>query len=119
MFYVIFFSSGFSNETDSNFIKLECKNYQYPSELPFFDCEDIKTRLQNLNTTKSPGPDVIHPRIVAEAANQVAYPLKFESSPNTKQLPTEWKYANVTPLHIKGSRMDIGNYRQGQGHRSG
>jgi len=48
-----------------------------------------------------------------EAASQIAYPLKllFEISFNTKQLSAEWKYANITPLHKKGSRMDIGNYR--------
>ena len=84
----------FNKDTDSNFIRLGSKNSQYLSELPLFDCDDIKIRLQKLNTTKSPGPDGIHPRILVEAANQIAYPLKllFECSFNTSQLPGEWKY---------------------------
>ena len=108
-----FFSNVFNKDTDSNFIILGSKKSQYPSELPLFDCDDIKIRLQKLNTNKSPGPDGIHPRILVEAANQIAYPLKllFECSFITSHLPAEWKYANITPLHKKGSRMDIGNYR--------
>ena len=57
--------------------------------------------------------DVIHPRILYETADQIAYPLKmlFESSFRNKCLPSEWKYANITPLNKKDSRSDPGNYR--------
>jgi len=56
---------------------------------------------------------MIHPRILYETADQIAYPLKmlFESSFRNKCLPSEWKYANITPLYKKGSRSDPGNYR--------
>jgi len=35
----------------------------------------------------------------------------FESSFNAKELPSEWKYANITPLYKKGPRTEVGNYR--------
>ena len=34
-----------------------------------------------------------------------------ESSFNAKELPLEWKYANITPLHKKGPLTEVGNYR--------
>jgi len=68
-----------------------------------------KNRLQKLNVNKSPGPDGIHSRILLETANEIAYPLKlmFENSFNAKELPSEWKCANITPLHKKalGQRL--------------
>jgi len=108
-----FFSSVFNHEKDESFAKLESKNCTYTSELPVFSIDDIKNRLQKLNVNKSPGPDGIHSRILLETANEIAYPLKlmFESSFNAKELPSEWKYANITPLHKKGPRTEVGNYR--------
>jgi len=35
----------------------------------------------------------------------------FESSFNAKELPLEWKYANIIPLHKNGPRTEVGNYR--------
>jgi len=75
--------------------------------------DDIINRLKKIKINKSPGPDIIHPRILYETADQIAYPLKmlFKSSFRNKCLPSEWKYANITPLYKKGSRSDPGNYR--------
>ena len=49
----------------------------------------------------------IHPKILAETANELAYPLKliFDCSFNTKQLPLEWKYANITPLYKQEAQL--------------
>ena len=47
------------------------------SEIPEFNEDDIFNRLQKLNVCKSPGPDMIHPRILHEIAQQIAYPLKL------------------------------------------
>jgi len=75
--------------------------------------DDIINRLKKIKINKSPGPDTIHPRILYETADQIAYPLKmlFESSFRNKCLPSEWKYTNITPLYKKDSRSDPGNYR--------
>jgi len=37
--------------------------------------------------------------------------MLFESYFRNKCLPSEWKYANITPLYKKGSRSDPENYR--------
>jgi len=62
----------------------------------------LSTGLKKLNVNKSPtGLDMIHPRILYETAEQIAYPLKliFESSFYNKCIPSEWKYANITPIY--------------------
>jgi len=106
-----FFSSVFCTENGSVFPVLSNKNYDVASEAPSFDM-DIINRLKKL-INKSLRPDMIHPRIFYETADQIAYPLKmlFESSFRNKCLPSEWKYANITPLYKKGSRSDPWNYR--------
>ena len=49
----------------------------FASEPPNFDLDDIINRLKKLNVNKSPGPNLIHPRILYETAYQIAYPLKL------------------------------------------
>ena len=70
----------------------------YVSNCPRFEIED-RDRLKKLDVTKSPGPEGIHPKILHEIADQLAYPLQlmFDCSFNNKQLPVEWKFANLTP----------------------
>ena len=41
------------------------------------DTEDIVERLGNLNVFKSPGPDMLHPRVLREVRNEIAVPLKL------------------------------------------
>jgi len=46
-------------------------------------------KLNQLNCTKSPGPNAIHPRILYELREYIVYPLKliFEESYKQKELP--------------------------------
>jgi len=97
-----FFSSVFSEEKYNDFTHLEINKCTYVSEVPLFQVDDITSRLLKLNANKSAGPDGIHPKILCETSNQIAYPLKllFETSFNTKELHLhEWTFANITPLH--------------------
>ena len=41
-----------------------------------FDCVDIANRLEKLNVNKSEGPDGIHPRVLCENSEVLAYPFK-------------------------------------------
>ena len=86
-----FFSSMFNKEKELYSNYLENKNCIHASECPVFEIDYIKSRLQELNVTKSSGPDGIQPRILYETANQIAYPLQlmFQSSFNNKQLPID------------------------------
>ena len=58
---------------------------------------------------KSPGPDGIHPRVLKECAAVLAKPLT--SSLEEGQLPRAWKEANVSPIHKKGTKSSVDNYR--------
>ena len=107
-----YFSSVFTRENDDDFEKLECKQ---ANEMPdiVFTVENIKLKLQNLNVNKSSGPDNIHPKILKEANDVLALPLKilFETSFNQKMLPQDWRSANISAILKKGSKLDVSNYR--------
>ena len=40
--------------------------------------EQIEAKLKSLNIDKSPGPDLLHPRILYEVRQEIAEPLKKE-----------------------------------------
>ena len=48
-----------------------------------------------------------------EVTEQVSEMLTdiFNSSLESRQVPEDWRVANVTPLFKKGSREELGNYR--------
>jgi len=64
------------------------------------------------HANKSPGPDLIHPRILYELRNEIGYPLMriFNCSLDTKVLPTEWKTANVSAIFKKGKKCEVNDY---------
>ena len=74
--------------------------------------EDICTRLAKLKIDKSPGPDQLHPRILYEIRDVIAYPLFliFSKSIETGRLPCDWKLAEVTAIYKKGPKHDRSNY---------
>ena len=47
-----------------------------------------------------------------KAASAIIDPLEkiFKLSLNTGECPTDWRSANVTPIHKKGDRIDPSNY---------
>ena len=107
-----FFSSVFTNEDTSRVPVLSAYEGS-PLENLVFTEDKVKALLDGLNTSSSPGPDGIHPRILKEASSQVAQPLTmlFQKSLNTGILPKEWKLGTVVPIFKKGNRQDPGNYR--------
>ena len=75
--------------------------------------EDIRSRLERLNVTKSCGPDNLHPFVLQKTASVTCVPLEkiFKKSISTGECPTDWRSANVAPIHKKGDRTDPSNYR--------
>jgi hypothetical protein len=75
--------------------------------------EDIMKRLGDLNIFKSPGPDMLHPRVLKEVREVIAIPLKliFEESLKSGALPLDWRTGNITPIFKKGLKTKVENYR--------
>ena len=73
----------------------------------------ISEKLNSLDLSKSPGPDLLHPRVLYEVRHEIVYPHKliFERSLKDQQLPRDWKSSTITAIFKKGSRSNVGNYR--------
>ena len=71
------------------------------------DREEIRSRLGKLKVNKSCGPDDIHPYILQRTANTACVPLEkiFNLSLNSGECPDDWRSANVTPIHKKGTEL--------------
>ncbi|CAM4563226.1 unnamed protein product [Caretta caretta] len=74
---------------------------------------EVETKLEQLNGTKSGGPDNLHPRILKELAHEIASPLAriFNESVNSGVVPYDWSIANIVHIFKKGKKSDPGNYR--------
>ena len=75
--------------------------------------EDVLDQLKNLDTNKALGPDGISPRLLKIAAKPISKILQyiFNLSIKTSKFPSAWKKANVVPIHKKGDKSVIDNYR--------
>ena len=105
-----YFSEQFSDKSKYD-IDIEWKS---DAEFDLNFCpENIKHLLRNINSNKACGPDGIHGKILKNCAGGLAFPLSllFEISYNSGIIPTEWKLAHVVPIHKKGSKENIENYR--------
>ena len=56
---------------------------------------------------------MIHPRLLKECAHELAYPLyiMYRKSLDDGNIPHDWKDRHVIPIHNKGSRVNVSNYR--------
>ena len=86
-----------------------------PFKIPPAEIGDIDEILKNLNTKKSPGPDLILPTLVKEVANIINVPIKniINEMLSDGLFPDNGKIAHVTPVFKpdKDDRQNKGNYR--------
>ena len=56
---------------------------------------------------------MIHPRVLRELVEVLTEPLSiiYQQSWLTREVPVDWRLANVTPIYKKGRKEDPGNYR--------
>src|ERR1700743_2601848 len=91
----------------------------YPVHCPLILCQglhlqsEVHLHLSSLKIEKSPGPDLIHPRIMCELRDVLVSPLIILFSQSMKQgtLPDDWKTSTVTPVFKKGRKDSLDNYR--------
>ena len=78
-----------------------------------FHVLDVLLILKELNPSKAAGPDGIDGTILKNCAPSFAKPLTllFNTSFVTGCIPDEWKLASVVPVHKKGDKGCIENYR--------
>ena len=110
------------NEHFSNQCKLNVNN----STLPDFEFitnkrietvkvtdQDILLLIRSLNPTKASGSDGISGHMLILCDDSVVFPLKFifQNILHTSMYPDMWKLANITPIHKKGDKQLVKNYR--------
>ena len=78
-----------------------------------FNISKVRNLLKLVKPRKASGPDRIHGLVLKNCAFGLAYPLSklYQVSYNSGIIPQEWKLANVVPVHKKGAKMDVANYR--------
>ena len=96
------FSNVFNKNMTVDFLQIENKCVNDMQHITI-DAEDIVKRLGNLNVFKSPGPDMLHPRVLKEVRNKIAVPLKliFECSLTSTNLPQDWRSGHISPIFRK------------------
>ena len=75
--------------------------------------DDVKQAIKQLKPNKTPGPNLIGPKLFKEASNELATPLSglYNLSLTTKTYPASWKKANVCPIFKKDNPCKPNNYR--------
>lgn len=74
---------------------------------------EVLALLKKVDLTKSAGPDNIPPLFILKCAKSLTIPLSllFRRSLDEGQVPAIWKSALITPIHKKGPRDCVENYR--------
>ncbi|KAK4826886.1 hypothetical protein QYF61_012074 [Mycteria americana] len=83
------------------------------NEAPIIQGEMVSHLLHHLDIHKSMGLGGIHPRVLRELVEVLTKLLSmlYQQSWLTRDVPADWRLANVTPIYKKGREEDPGNYR--------
>ena len=105
---MISFSSVFTKEDLSNLPNVPNLNRIAVLKDVEITEEVVLEVIKSLDTSKSPGPDNIHPRLLKETSDVIAHPLHliFKGSLDVGVFPDTWKIANVSPIFKKGNKQD-------------
>ena len=106
-----YFSEQFSRPSNYNI------DIDFPANDHFINfrisSHTVHNILKSLDANKAFGPDGISGKILKNCAFSLSYPLSilFNLSYNMGQIPQEWKLANIVPVHKKGDKSLVENYR--------
>lgn len=75
--------------------------------------ESVEEILTDLNPNKAAGPDGVESKLLKECAQELAPVLckLFRKSMDEAEVPSKWKEAHITPIHKKGNRAEMANFR--------
>jgi hypothetical protein len=73
----------------------------------------VEEEIKILKTTKSPGPDDIHPLMLIQLVSYLKKPLAFlfNRTLATGEIPEDWKKGNISSIFKKGAKNRAENYR--------
>ena len=99
-----------SSELPSNI----CKKADECISTVTFTSDDIATLIQKHDPNKPHGHDMLSIRMLKLCGKSICKPLNliFQSCIKDGEFPTEWKKANVVPVHRKSDKQILKNYRQ-------
>ncbi|PKU46309.1 rna-directed dna polymerase from mobile element jockey-like [Limosa lapponica baueri] len=109
-----FFASVFNSKTSCSLgNQLPELEGRKQNEAPIIQGETVSDLLHHLNMHRSVGPDRIHPRLLRELAEVPTESLSiiYQQSWLTREVPADWRLANVIPIHKNSWKEDPGNYR--------
>ena len=109
-----FFSSVFTQEDNINIPEFKYdKDINTTLNTCSISINDMENALNNLNISKSPGPDNFHPHFLKLSSKSLAKPLKllFDKTLFYGYIPNDWKIAEVRPIFKKGDKSKPNNYR--------
>ena len=100
-----FFYDQFTGESEYAIVIDYSNDHLYPSH--------IETLLKGLDPNKAQGADEIHGKILKHCSASLSKPLAllYDSCYSSGCIPADWKLANVVPVHKKGSKAEVTNYR--------
>ena len=83
------------------------------NEMNFMTNDNILKAVSSIKMKNSEGDDRIPQRIIIDGINILLRPLTvlFGKIYETKEIPEQWKLAKITPVHKKGNKDEISNYR--------
>lgn len=109
-----FFGSVFTQENITTLPTLTLDELiTFPMPDTVITAEKVRDKFKSLNPNKSHGLDGIHPRVLIEAAEELAEPYAdlYRKSLSSGEQPHIWKRANVTAIHKKCSKRVAAHYR--------
>jgi hypothetical protein len=111
------FAKFFREKIDALAANSTIRQYDEPEEgrTPWnpFTVEEVKNALENSKSKKSTGQDDVPMLIVKHCSDVLKGPLMilFNKCMDKGWFPEDWKVAKVIPIHKKGDKSSVTNYR--------
>ena len=108
-----FFASVFEREGSNPLPAFEQREFLTELTDIHITEEHVITTINQLNPSKSQGPDQIHPKLIKEIKDVIVTPLTiiFQKSLAESKIPENWKEAHITAIFKKGVKSCPENYR--------